>query len=101
MEVFDFGLQLQQLRKAKKLSQSTVAKILKTHPSTISSYERNIITPSVENMVRLAKLYGVSIDYMIGFTDRSNIYIDDLDLEEQKIILWLVETLICYFKSKK
>ena len=58
MEVYDFGLRLKELREAKKLSQKDVADRLSVVPSTISGYENNTITPSLEQAIRLAILYG-------------------------------------------
>ena len=54
MEVYDFGLRLKELREAKKLSQKDVATRLNVVPSTISGYESNTITPSLEQFTRMA-----------------------------------------------
>ena len=66
MEVYDFGLRLKELREAKKLSQKDVATRLNVVPSTISGYESNTITPSLEQFTRMAILYNASLDYMMG-----------------------------------
>ena len=54
MEVYDFGLRLKKLREARQLSQKEAAARLDVGRSTISGYERNIITPSVDQLVRMA-----------------------------------------------
>ena len=100
MEVFDFGIRLQELRSKKKLSQAEVADMLEVHHSTISSYERNTITPSLDILIKLARIYGASLDYIVGFTNRSNIYIDDLLPDEQRTVLDMIERLILHFKNK-
>ena len=100
MEAFDFGMRLQELRNKKQLSQTDVAEKLDIHPTTVSSYERNIVTPSLEVLMQLAKLYGASLDYIVGFTDRCNIYVDDLTPSEQQTIVDMIDRLIGHFKAK-
>ena len=91
--VYDFGLRLQELRKAKGLSQETVAKKLHSTRSTISGYERNTTTPSLEQIVNLAVLYNTSLDYMMGLDNRPCIYLDGLNESQQKTILDIIERL--------
>lgn len=60
------SMTLRDLRKRKQLTQRQVADILLTSESTISHYEKGISTPTIENIVLLAKLYDVSTDYILG-----------------------------------
>lgn len=99
--VYDFGLRLKELRKAKHLSQNEVAKRLEVTRSTISGYERNTITPSIEQIVKLALLYNTSLDYMLGMTNHSYLYLDDLSVSQQKAILDIVERLKQEFLSAR
>lgn len=91
--IYDFGMRLRELRDAKGLSQTDVAERLDVTRSTISGYENNIITPSVEQLVKLAVLYNVSLDYMMGMENRSAFYVDDLTESQQKTVLDIVERL--------
>ena len=93
MEIYDFGIRLKQLRKKKGLSQSEVAKRLDVTKNTISSYERNVISPKLEVLVALAVLYNSSVDYILGLSKRSHIYIDDCAPEHQKLIINVVESI--------
>lgn len=93
MEVYDFGLRLKELREAKKLSQTDVAARLSVVPSTISGYESNTITPSLEQFTRLAILYNTSLDYMMGLDNRTCVYLDGLNKEQQQTILEIVNRL--------
>lgn len=56
---------LKELRKRKKLSQTEVAEKLGVSLNTISNYERGERTPDVKTLNELAKLYDVSVDYLI------------------------------------
>ncbi|MBD5148542.1 MAG: helix-turn-helix transcriptional regulator [Oscillibacter sp.] len=93
MEIYDFGLRLKKLREAKKLSQTDVAARLNVVPSTISGYESNTITPSLEQFTRLAILYNTSLDYMMGLDDRICFYLDGLNKSQQQTILDIVDRL--------
>jgi len=85
--VYDFGIRLSQLRKNRKLSQADVAKKLGVNKATISAYERNITVPSVETLKSLAVIYNSSVDYMLGFSERTYLFIDDLTPNQQEFIL--------------
>mgnify|MGYP005845280873 CR=1 FL=1 len=99
MEVYDFGLRLKKLRESKKLSQTEVAARLNVVPSTISGYESNTITPSLEQFARLAIMYNTSLDYMMGLDDRTCFYLDGLSKEQQQTILDVVNRLKQSFLS--
>lgn len=93
MEVFDFGLRLRKLREAKHLSQSDVASRLNVSRSTVSGYESNTTTPSLEQFTRLAILYNTSLDYMMGLDNRVCFYLDGLSENQQQTILDVVNRL--------
>lgn len=97
MEAFDFGLRLRELREAKQLSQTEVAARLNVGRSTISGYESNTITPSLEQFTRLAILYNTSLDYMMGLDNRTCFYLDGLSKRQQQTVLDIVKRLIQEF----
>lgn len=90
MEVYDFGLRLKELREARQLSQQEVAARLEVGRTTVSGYERNTITPSVEQLVRMAILYNTSLDYMMGLDNRACFYLDDLSKSQQETVMDIV-----------
>ena len=53
-------------RLLRNLKITEVAAILDVAQSTISSWESGRLFPTPENLIKLSKLYGVSIDYLIG-----------------------------------
>lgn len=63
------GERLQELRKDRKISQAEFAKILGVSHYTVSSYECNRSDPDDKLKVIIAKLFNVSIDYLIGLID--------------------------------
>lgn len=98
--VYDFGYRLKELRHKKKLSQLQVAKILNVERATVSSYENNIAMPSVEILTKLALLYHVSADYLLGIDNRHVIIIDGLTQRQQMILEMITDILVTEFKSK-
>lgn len=89
--VFDLGVRLAELRKTKNLTQSDLARKLGLHRNTINGYEANTLTPSVEVLKKLAIFFNVSIDYILGFENRSYLYIDDLTEKQQEFMLEILK----------
>ena len=56
------GENLKRFRKESGLSQEQVATIIKVDQSNVSRWERNLSRPDYENLVKLAKIYEVSIN---------------------------------------
>ncbi len=104
-----FGQRLTALRKAKKLSQGDLGKIVKTSGDIIGRYERDEVTPSVEVASKLADALSVSLDYLSGKTDTE---LDSATLgrireisvmpeEDKKQVFLVVDALIRDFKARK
>lgn len=84
--VYDFGLRLKELRKKKGLTQKQVGKILHVSSKSVSGYEHNIVTPSIDSLKSLALLYGVTTDYLLGLNDRKSIIINCKTPEQELLI---------------
>ena len=63
------GERLQELRKDHGLSQEQLAQILGVSHYTVSSYECNRSDPDDKSKIILAKLFDVSVDYLLGLID--------------------------------
>lgn len=57
------------LREDKDLSQTQAAEFLKASQTVYSRYERNERNLPIDYLYTLCKFYGVSADYILGFTD--------------------------------
>ena len=88
--VYDFGYRLRELRLSKQMTQAQVAKRLNLSKTTISGYENNIKTPSIDVLVRLANLYGVTSDYILGSEKKKVLVIDGLTENEERILKALI-----------
>ena len=65
-----FGLRLKELRKAKKLKQSDIANILGITTRNYQDYEYGKIDPPTSNMIILADYFNVSIDFLVGRSEK-------------------------------
>lgn len=63
---------LRDLREDMDLTQDQLVEILKMHKTTYTNYEQGKREPPFELIIKLAKFYGVSIDYIAGLTDNPN-----------------------------
>lgn len=99
--VYDLGLRLKELREQKNLSQTQVAKRLSLTRSSISGYENNLAVPSIDVLSKMALLYGVTTDYILGLDNRRVIVLDGLTPREATVIQDMVNMLIIEFKSRK
>lgn len=57
---------IRELREDHDYSQSEVAKLLCINQSTYSRYECGSLDIPSETLIKLAKLYSVSVDYILG-----------------------------------
>lgn len=64
--MLNIGERIIQLRKAKNWSQDELAKHVNASRIMIGKYERGDNAPSIEVLLKLAKAFGVSLDYLVG-----------------------------------
>lgn len=61
----DMGLRIKQTRKALKLTQEEMAEQLDISVKHFSEVERGLAGLSIENLIKLSNILGVSIDYIV------------------------------------
>lgn len=65
---------IRNLRIDRGLTQKQVGAYLGISQNTYSQYELGILNYPVDVVIKLAELYGVSTDYLLGLTDEKNPY---------------------------
>ena len=65
----NFALRLKEIRKSKGISQLKMAMDLNTNQNTISRYETGEREPGINELIKIADYFNVSIDYLVGRTD--------------------------------
>ena len=108
--MLDIGNKIIQLRKQNNLSQSELAKKIGASRTIVGNYERNSNTPSIEILLKIAKVFNVSVDYLIGEGKLSSYDkevlkriedIEQLDQETRKNLFFLIDNVIQNFKTKQ
>ncbi len=64
-----FAQNLKELRKENKLSQGDVAKKTDVTQQCVSEWEKGSMEPTLSNLWRLADLFDISIDALVGRTE--------------------------------
>lgn len=64
-----FSNRLISLRKERGLTQEDLAKVIQKKRSTVSGYETEGKEPDLETVCLLANYFGVTTDYLLGFSD--------------------------------
>jgi transcriptional regulator with XRE-family HTH domain len=62
------GEHIMLIRKQKGLSQAELGKSIGTSGDIIGRYERDIMTPSIEVIMKIADALEISIDFLVGKT---------------------------------
>ena len=62
-------MRLKEIRKAKGISQLKLAIDLNTSQNTISRYETGEREPGIDELIKIADYFSVSIDYLVGRTE--------------------------------
>lgn len=86
-------MNIKELRKTKGFTQEEISKQLSIARSTYNGYEQNISEPNIETLCKLADIYGVSLDYLIGREFKDEVgYLDELELNILKMTKKLNQT---------
>ncbi len=86
------GNRLRILRKSARLSQSQIASLLEIDRSTYSYYETDKTLPSITLLIRIAKIYAITIDELIGenntlsFSDSGRIFKEEELMEDDDFL---------------
>lgn len=108
--MLNIGERITQLRKQQSLSQDELAKRASVSRTIIGNYERNANTPSIEVLLKLAKVFNVSVDFLIGEGELSSYDkevlkriedIERLDPDTKQHLFFLIDNVIQNFKTKK
>ena len=82
---------LKDLREDNDLTQNHLSKKLNITAASISRWETGQSNPDYDTLIKLAKLYNVSIDYLLGLSEIKTYknefeFISDLDLSNEELM---------------
>ena len=76
-----FSERVKDLRTQSGMTQQEVAEKLNVTKQTISQYERGQRRPDIEGLEAISDLFNVSSDYVLGKTNLTLQFIDDVELK--------------------
>lgn len=80
------GLRIKELRKIKKLTQKQLAKKINVDCSAVTKWETGKANPDFEKQQFLADFFGVSVDYLLGRTDKKETHVEQHTLNDNTIV---------------
>ncbi len=93
------GEVIKKLRTAHSISQVQLANGLNVSKQTVSNWENNNILPSIEMLVKTARFFSVSTDYLLELNDRQYIEVTGLTEIQLAHIQQIIQDLL--EKNKK
>ena len=107
-----FGKKLREAREAKGISQSELARLLKTNHSIIGKYERDEVKPTVDVVKRLADNLDTTVGFLLGESEDLNILkdpsmlkrlneINELPSNEREALLFNVDAVLRDAKTRQ
>ena len=75
------GQRIREMRSGRGWNQVVLAKRIGVTKQTVSNWENDNIQPSIEMLIRLAKLFQTSTDYLLGLDEVPRLNLDGLPAE--------------------
>jgi len=82
----NLGKKIKDLRTAKKMTQSDLADRLGVTVSAISSYETIERQPTFETLVKMARFFNVTTDYLLGCGEKDSIDVTGLNVKQRSML---------------
>lgn len=93
MDLLNFGNKLKELRNQNKMTQQQLAAQIGVSKSVISYYELQERIPSPEILLKLASVFHVSTDYLLGVSNNKVLDVSGLDEEDIAVLSSMVSLL--------
>lgn len=94
--MLDFGKRISELRKQNHMTQQVLSERLCVTKATVSSYETGVRLPSLDVLIKMAYVFHVSTDYLLGICEKSQLSVDGLTEHQIEIVTMLISE----FKEK-
>ena len=91
--MINFGNKLKLLRLQDNMTQEQLAQKLNLTKWVISAYETGLRLPSYDVLIRIAKIFNVSTDYLLGLEHKQEVDLSGLSQEEINALLNLIKAM--------
>ncbi|MCM1329282.1 MAG: helix-turn-helix domain-containing protein [Ruminococcus sp.] len=88
--MFEFGNRLSDLRKQNHMTQQVLSERLCVTKATVSAYETGMRLPSYDVLIKIAYIFHVSTDYLLGVSDKNHLSVDGLTDGQIQILTLLI-----------
>ena len=87
-----YGLyeKIKNLRVNSGMNQVQLAKRLGVTKSAVNSWETGTNSPSLSYIIKLAQIFGVSTDYLLGVNERLTVDITALDESQKQAVIFMI-----------
>ena len=85
------GEQIKKLRTARNLTLNALAKRLDVTTSTVAAYENGTRNPSFDVLIKIASLFNVTVDNLLGYTNKDLIDVTELTNEQRDVVQSMIE----------
>lgn len=89
----NFGNRLKTLSIKKKLTQQQLADLLGLTKSVISAYENGLRYPAYDVLIKIARIFKVSTDFLLGVEIKREIDTSGLTDEQVEALIVLIDTI--------
>ncbi|MBQ9975937.1 MAG: helix-turn-helix transcriptional regulator [Clostridia bacterium] len=90
------GERIGNLRIKSGISQTALAKMLRVSRNAVNQWEMSMSNPSLANVIKLAQIFNVTVDYLLTAESKELIDVSELSFEEKEILYKLISR----FKNK-
>jgi transcriptional regulator with XRE-family HTH domain len=91
--IFPFSVRIKSLREAKGETQSEIARKLSITRNGYNSWEQGLSMASPVYLIELSKLFGVSVDYLLGADSNASLNIEGLKEKDVALLAELIASL--------
>lgn len=91
--MIDCSEKLRQLRMSKHLTQEQLASRVGVTKAMVSAYETASKAPSLDVLIRLSRVFGVTVDYLVCVDAPKYVDISGLDDSSAALVIALVDKL--------
>jgi transcriptional regulator with XRE-family HTH domain len=93
VNTIEFGIKLKSLRNSQKLTQQQLADRLGVAKSVVSYYESGDRYPSYDILVKIARIFHVTTDYLLDIERKRILDVSDLSEKDISVVITVANVL--------
>lgn len=93
------GENIKEMRLSMGITQAEFASKINVTKSSVSAYENGSRFPSYDVLIKIAQLFRVSTDNLLGYSNRFNVEVTGLTTEQRNMINAIIEAFLEYNKK--